>query len=209
MTKPSFVVPLSDLERGPRSIVFSLDEAWLRKTLAEAQATPIGAGTASVELSKSGRDVMVRGRAEARVSVACVVTLDPIEIELRPEIFLLLAPREPNESSGRRAPKRRGEAGPKGKKGRAEEDSDSELSAEDVAEDTFEGSQIELDSFFREFLLLELPLFPRRSDLPSPEGPAIAPPSAGPTESPVIDPRLKPLADLKRRISLKQDKSKE
>lgn len=207
MTKATFVVPLSDLERGPKSVVFTLDESWLRATLAEAGATPQGPGQASVELSKSGRDVMVRGRAEARVTMPCVVTLDPVPIELKPEIFLMLAPREPAADEGKRAGgKRRGEAGPKGKKGRADEESEVELSAEDAAQDTFEGSQIELDSFFREFLLLELPLFPRRSDLPSPEGPAIAPPSADAPEGATVDPRLRPLADLKRRLSQKKEK---
>jgi uncharacterized metal-binding protein YceD (DUF177 family) len=208
--KPSFVIPLSDIERGARSVDFTLDEAWLRAMLGEAGATPLGPGSASVELSMNGRQVMVRGRAEAKVTMPCVVSLDPIEIELKPEIFLMLSERQPSpgEASGRRGgPKRGGEAASKGRKPRAEDDSDTELSPEDAALDSFEGSQIELDSFFREFLLLELPLFPRRSDLPSPEGPAIAPPSAE-APSATIDPRLLPLADLKTRLSQK-NKSKE
>ena len=207
-----FVVPIADLERGPRTVTFTLDEAWLRQALEDTDATPRRAGSASVELSKSGRDVMVRGRVEAALSMPCVVTLDPLDVDVSPEIFLMLAPGatapagravkkagrgEPKEapSPGRASAGRR-----RGAKDECEEE-DEELDLSTAARDTFEGSQIELDPFFREFLLLELPLFPRRSDLPSPEGPAIGPPLVeSERQEPVIDPRLQPLAALRSRM---------
>jgi uncharacterized metal-binding protein YceD (DUF177 family) len=219
VTKALFVVPVADVERGPRTVTFTLDEAWLREALAGTEATPRRPGTATVELSKSGRDIMVRGRVEAALSMPCVVTLDPLDIDLNPEIFLMLAP-APAEPGGRAAkgdprdknragaahPAKDAEARGAATRKRAAKDEDEEGELLDplaAARDTFEGSQIELDSFFREFLLLELPMFPRRSDLPSSPGPAIGPRLVTPEadeQEPVIDPRLQPLAALRSRL---------
>ena len=221
MTKALFVVPVADVERGPRTVSFTLDEAWLRWALEGTEATPRRAGSATLELSKSGRDILVRGRAEAALSMPCVVTLDPLDIDLSPEIFLMLAPApsEPTAKTGKtaRSEKKRSVAGATGKeapseargtaarkRGAKEDDEEGELLDDSTAaRDTFEGSQIELDSFIREFLLLELPMFPRRSDLPSSQGPANGPrlvePESGEQE-PAIDPRLQPLAALRSRL---------
>jgi uncharacterized metal-binding protein YceD (DUF177 family) len=57
-----------------------------------------------------------------------------------------------------------------------------------------------LDSFVREFLLLELPMSVTRSDLPRADDPATAPPSGGPDEAEHIDPRLAPLAAIASRL---------
>ncbi|HKO48098.1 MAG TPA: DUF177 domain-containing protein [Polyangiaceae bacterium] len=212
MTKALFVVPVADVERGPRTVNFTLSEAWLREALEGTDATPRRAGSATLELSKSGRDIMVRGRAEAALSMPCVVTLDPLEIDLNPEIFLMLAPAatEPSGKSAKKRPPAAKEAPaePRGaasrKRGAQDEDEEAELlDATAAARDTYEGSQIELDSFIREFLLLELPMFPRRSDLPSSPGPAIGPRLVEPEsdeQEPVIDPRLQPLAALRSRL---------
>lgn len=198
---------------------FTLDEAWLREAFEGTEATPRRPGNATVELSKSGRDIMVRGRAEVAVTMPCVVTLDPLEIELNPEIFLMLAP-APSEPSGRggkgerkrsvggasgkQAPLEARSAAPRKQKAQDEDEEGELLDAVAAARDTFEGSQIELDSFFREFLLLELPMFPRRSDLPSPSEPAIGPrlvtPEPADEQEQVVDPRLQPLAALRSRL---------
>ena len=212
MTKAAFVVPVADLERAPRTVTFTLDDAWLRQALEGTEATPREAGTVTVELTKSGKDVMVRGRLQAALSMPCVVTLDPLDIDLSPEIFLMLAPAASDPSgkaAKKRAPASKDQApegrGAASRKRHAAEDEEEgeELEATAAARDTFEGSQIELDPFFREFLLLDLPMFPRRSDLPSTEGPAIGPrlvePESGEQE-PAIDPRLQPLAALRSRL---------
>ena len=76
----------------------------------------------------------------------------------------------------------------------------------DAAQDTFDGEQIVLDPFLREFILLELPMFPVRQDLPS--LPVEARASAPESETP-LDPRLAPLAELKDRLAQKQKQNKE
>jgi uncharacterized metal-binding protein YceD (DUF177 family) len=215
VSKPAFIVPVADLERGPKTVTFTLDEAWLQQALEDTDATPRRAGTVTVELSKNGRDVMVRGRLEAALSMPCVVTLDPVDVDVSPEIFLMLAP-GPSEAGARSAKQARRAAtpdagaaarngGPRKRKGGEEPEEEEELDDATAARDTYEGSQIELDPFFREFLVLELPMFPRRSDLPSTEGPAIgAPPSASAGQEPTIDPRLQPLAALRSRLREKE-----
>ena len=217
MTKASFVVPLADIERGPRTVTFTLDEAWLNAALEGTDATPRRGGSATVELSKSGKDVMIRGRVEAPLSMLCVVTLDPLDIDVSAELFLMLTPASSETSTkvarkGRVAPAKVGqdakdapaETRGAGSRKRAAKDEDEEgelLDEHAAARDTFEGSQIELDPFFREFIVLELPMFPRRSDLPLTEGPAIgAPPADSGEQEPAIDPRLQPLAALRSRM---------
>ena len=217
MTKASFVVPVADIERGPRTVTFTLDEAWLNQALEGTDATPRRAGSATVELAKSGKGVMIRGRAEAPLSMPCVVTLEPLDIDVSSEIFLMLAPATSEVNARVTKKGRSGAPGPTneakdaptegrgaGSRKRAAKDEDDEgelLDEHAAARDTFEGSQIELEPFFREFIVLELPMFPRRSDLPSSEGPAIgAPPAGSGEQEPALDPRLQPLAALRSRM---------
>jgi uncharacterized metal-binding protein YceD (DUF177 family) len=187
-----------------------------------------------VELSKSGRDVMVRGRLEAFVTMPCVVTLDPLDFDLKPDIFLMLAPAKESQHGGRgkrRAPQagqaagkvataatasagthskgtgRPGKPGNErpGKPGAGWSD-DPELTDTDAARDTFDGERVVLDDFVREFILLELPMYPRRSDLPQEESAAIAPASqSSGSASSSIDPRLLPLAELANRLREKKE----
>lgn len=210
MEKPSFVVRLADLERGPKEVTFKLSEEWLRAALSDAEAVPLEPGEASVELLKSEGLVVVRGRARVKITVPCVVTLDPVPLDLRPEIFLQLA-REHEPSRGRAGtkaephakkaahPQKSGKGGPDrpGKRGKDEP----ELSAEEAAYDTFKGEEIVLDDFFREFILLEIPPYPRRSDLPSAEESISSRPLADPdVEAKPLDPRLAPLLGLANRL---------
>jgi uncharacterized metal-binding protein YceD (DUF177 family) len=223
--KPSFVVRLADLERGTKEVTFTLSEGWLRHALSDAEAVPLGPGEANVELMKSGELVIVRGQAHAKITVPCVVTLDPVPLELRPDIFLQLA-REHEPHRGRPGGKAEGKHGggggvgappthakkappthaKKGGKNAPERagkrgKDDPELSAEEAAYDSFKGEEIVLDDFFREFLLLEIPPYPRRSDLPSPEESISFRPLESPeAEAKPLDPRLAPLLGLADRL---------
>jgi len=84
-------------------------------------------------------------------------------------------------------------------------DDGSELTPGDAARDHFEGDKIVLDEFLREFIVLELPMYPRRSDLPLDESPATGTPlppspSAGLSDQAPVDPRLLPLAEIRDRL---------
>jgi uncharacterized metal-binding protein YceD (DUF177 family) len=210
---PRLIVSVSDLDNGPKEASFTLPLAWLKEILEPAGATPGGDGTLSVELTKQGPDVMVRGRATFAITMPCVVTLEPVPFDLRPEIFLMLKPgkapdptkRPPKGAAPKVEPKAEQKA-PKRKKRPIGRELEDETSGEEGAPDTFVGDEVVLDEFVREFLLLELPLYPRRPDLPSAEESLVSRPLAGPTGEKPIDPRLEPLAKLAARLRGAADK---
>jgi len=196
-----FVVPIADLENGPKEVSFTLTEAWLRDVLEPAGASPRGAGSVTVELTKQGQEVMIRGSAAFGATLPCVVTLDPVAYDLRPEIFLMLKQGKRVDATRKLAGESKAEPRiPKKKRRPGGKDPDPELTDEETAVDTFEGDEVVLDEFIREFVLLELPLYPRRPDLPSPEESIVSPPLAGPTGESSIDPRLEPLAKIAERL---------
>ena len=211
MQTPSYVVRLADLERGPKHVTYTLSEEWLARELADASAVPLEPGTATLELMKTGPTVLVRGSARVKLTVPCVVTLDPVPLELAPDIFLQLI-REPEthdrgKGAGKSPAKTANAAKPKFAKAKNEGRSsrrgkdDPELTDEEAAYDTFKGEEIVLDPFLREFLLLEIPPYPRRSDLPSPEESLSSRPLEGPpAEDQPLDPRLAPLLGIKNRL---------
>jgi hypothetical protein len=129
--------------------------------------------------------------------------------ELVPEILVVLEPRSEPSPGGRRkkagparekAPTKAAPAPTREKKKRGRSDPDPELSEEDPTRDTFAGDDIALDELVREFILLEIPLNPRRSDLPSSEEGLSSRPLAGPDASRPVDPRLKPLQTMLERM---------
>ena len=202
-------------------MTWTVPRDWLVKALEGSDATPTADGNLSVELSTNGAEVVVRGHARVSVTMPCAVTLEPVPLSLEPDIFLLLAPALDAETivragrPGRRGARPGSASGPQGKdldrRGRARHRGWAEdplLSPDDAAQDRYDGEQVVLDGFLREFILLELPMNVRRSDLPNGEDAAIAPPSpadrAPPTTEKPVDPRLAPLAELASR--LRQDK---
>jgi uncharacterized metal-binding protein YceD (DUF177 family) len=227
MSRPELVVPVADLERGPKHVEFPLSEAWLRRALEGTDASVGAPGKLDVTLSKNGTDVLVRGMVHADLTMRCVVTLDPVPVAVRTEILLMLSPkssaaaegREPGTGGRRRATRsskekvtetaatsteRPGRA-KKPAKGEGHWDETPVLDDETAGRDTFDGHEVVLDDFAREFLILELPMFPRRSDLPT-DSAAANPPL--PADSQVggdkpLDPRLSPLAELKSRLEQK------
>lgn len=201
MSQGLFVVPLPDLERGPREIVWTLTEAWLGRTFDGSDATPSGEGRAEVKLTKQGRQVLVQGRLSAAVTVPDARSLDPIELALEPEIFLMLSPAPEAKSDAKGGKKRRRGAETGKKRGSGGWPEDPELTAETAGADTYQGEQVVLDEYFREFLLLDLPMVVRK-DLNSEPAPAIAPP---PSEARPLDPRLLPLAAIAERLRARKD----
>jgi uncharacterized protein len=202
LDKPHFVVPVADLGSSPRRMRWEISEDWLRWALTDTDATPrSGPGDLRVELTKNGQQVIVRGEARAAVSMSCVRTLDPVDIDLLPEIFLMLEPETPElRPRQRRKPQDLAGSGrPRKRKGPAWRDTPV-LSPEGAAQDTYDGEQIVLDPFVREFLLLELPMSPVRTTLPNDPEPARGDAVSSEGTSPPVDPRLMPLLAIKSRL---------
>ncbi len=215
-----YVVPVAELEDGPRSYGWDLPVAWLERALQETEATPRGGGRADVTLTLTGREVLVRGSVVAPLVMPCVVTLDPVPIDVTASLFLLLTPPPPPTHRGRRAPaetargttahrrakrqpERRARTSPRAASG--EETAwgdDATLSDAEAGRDLYDGEIVVLDGFLREAIMLELPMAPRRSDLPLEPVEATAHRSAASVAAsgPPLDPRLLPLAAVARRL---------
>lgn len=160
----------------------------------------------------TSRQVLIRGRAQAAVSMPCARTLEPVPFDLEAEIFLIFRPaaathgttKTPPGSGTKRAPRPNQVASPvAAPKKKTIHRPESELSEDDAAEDVYHGDHIELDDIVREFLLLELPMMPLRSDLRLEERPAIPPTPETPmggAATPTVDPRLRPLAEIASRL---------
>jgi uncharacterized protein len=211
-----FSVPLADLDYGDRDLEEEIPVEWLAASFSGTEATPRGPGRLDVTLSKTGREVMVRGHARAGVTMPCSRTLDPVQYDLRADVFLLLEPRTAGPAHSAKAAgkpsrpekKRSGKAGPGAAASRREREKDAELEESDAARDTYEGDRLVLDPFVREFLLLELPMVPLREDLRSDETPAIERPPEPSGQSSTregIDPRLAPLAAIASRLRDKKE----
>ncbi len=224
---PLFSVPLADLDYGERDIDDEIPREWLSRALDGSEATPREKpGRLTVTVSKSGREVMVRGKARAYVTMPCARTLDPVDFDLTADIFLMLGPPTgtaarpahpaPKPPAGAKRPAKgapsvsaSGNKKGKGARDRRKRDEDATLPDEEAARDTYEGDRVNLDPFVREFLLLELPMVPLREDLRSEESPAIErplePAPEGRQAQEAIDPRLAPLADIASRLRAKKE----
>jgi uncharacterized metal-binding protein YceD (DUF177 family) len=228
---PLFVIPVADLDYGDRDLDEPIPVEWLEKALSETEAVPRGIpGRLEVTVSKSGREVMVRGHARAGVTMPCARTLDPVAVDVQAEVFLLLrpgpapagAPPKPERSkrkaageaaapdaSPQAAVKQDPRRGPKRREKSREREDEKVLSETEAAEDTYDGEKVVLDAFIKEFLVLELPMFPLREDLRSEATPAIErPPEKAGEVRPgpeAIDPRLAPLAAIRSRLRDKKE----
>ncbi|HVU06006.1 MAG TPA: hypothetical protein VHE30_29855 [Polyangiaceae bacterium] len=227
---PLFKVPLADLEYGDKDLDEPIPVEWLRSAFEGTEAVPNGPGSLELTLSKSGREVMARGRARAEVTMPCARTLDPVVYPLESEVFLLLTPRSAAQPAARPERARKagaaarpgkpgsgekkgptgGKPGKPGKhgKGKDKDAEDALLSDSDAARDTYDGENVVLDPFIKEFLVLELPMFPLREDLRSEDTPAIERPPEpveGRSRGEALDPRLAPLADIAKRLREKKE----
>lgn len=218
MIDPQFSVPLVDLENGDKELECPIPNHWLEQILEGTDARARGSdGQLEVTLSKSGKQVMVRGRLSAPVEMDCARSLEPIPIDIEADVFLLLSPRPGSLGRGSKAlrtltasstqkgqisgnsarPAKAASASSARKARQADEDEGELLSEEEAATDYYSGEDVVLDGFIREFILLELPLFPLRSEAT----PHIAPPpELAESADQSIDPRLAPLAALRDRL---------
>jgi uncharacterized protein len=205
----TFVVPLADLERGPKHAVWVLDEKWLNAALEGADAQARGVGRVEVTLSKDGRQVLVKGTIDAALTMPCARTLEPVDVDVTSDMLLMLSPGPAPIPAAKKSRKSGGTAkvqdvanGKGEAKATGRLAKERYLSEEEAAQDHYSGDEIVLDTFIREFILLELPMVPLRSDLRGKDNPAIPGPPEEAQEGPgkQIDPRLAPLAEIAGRL---------
>jgi uncharacterized protein len=210
-----FAIPAVDIDAAGRSIEADLPVDWLDKQLAEVDVHATQPGFVSVRLSRSGNEIVVRGKTRVSLTAPCGRCLSPAKLDIEGELALLLqpartpAPEPPAaDARGRGAASATsatasspGKSPAKGKRAAKEKDlPEYEFSSEDADVDTYDGETIVLDDFVREAILLEMPIFPLCSE----DCPGIRPASSDDVDEgaePHVDPRLAPLGALRAALS--------
>lgn len=180
MTTHEFAIPVHDLDAAGRAFRLRIRPAWLRGALEGTDFQPSDEeGEIDVRLSKSGRDVVIRGRVHAALVVPCARCLEPARVPISEELTAL-AVLDAHGSAPR--------AG----------QSDHEQEPEDADSIPYDGETVVLDDLVRDVLLLGVPMIPLCSEACA--GISQAPSESGQHESlPAdIDPRLKPLLTAKK-----------
>ncbi len=203
---PLVSVSAHDIDAAGLALDAELPPPWLETELADAALTAATPGHLSARLSRSGNDIVVRGRIRASLTTPCARCLDPAPIPIDTELSLLLQPApspkpaakpkkmEPRPSGSGPSPRPSG-SGPHRQRDR---DDEYEFTSAEADVDTYDGETVILDPFVREAILLEVPNFPLCSEA----CPGIRP-AAGPAQeeaAPPLDPRLSPLGALRAKL---------
>jgi uncharacterized protein len=172
---PEFSIPIHDLDAGGREFRFPLRSTWLRGALEGTGVSPSDHdGEMTVRLSKSGNDVVVRGKLRGDLKVPCARCLEPATIPIDAELSALAV---------------------LGETGAGDEEDEHEVSEQEADMISYDGETVVLDDLVRDELLLGVPMIPLCSEA----CPGISPqPTRDPDADADIDPRLRPLLKLKK-----------
>jgi uncharacterized protein len=181
---PELTIPVHDLDAGGKEVHLPLARGWLAHALEGTEIAPgEGGGELDVRLSKSGTDVVIHGELRGELVVPCARCLEPAKVSVRESISALAVP----AAVLGKAP---GEASPAG------EDDDEEAGDDDDVI-PYDGDTLVLDDLVRDELVLAVPMIPLCSE--ACPGIRPAPPSeAGAHPTDTVDPRLRPLLELKK-----------
>ncbi|WP_437493136.1 DUF177 domain-containing protein [Sorangium sp. So ce1014] len=218
-------VSANDIDLSGTSLEMPLSTDWLNAELADVNVTSRAPGQLSARLSRTGNEIVVRGRVKASVAMPCARCLSPAAQDIDAELSLLLRPAPKAESHGHGHRRddaghghRRDDAGRNGatKPVVKTKEPEYEFSADEADVDTYDGETVVLDPFIREAILLEMPNFPLCSEACPGIGPAASREdreggsstlARGAVEedeaAPGLDPRLAPLSALREKLGQK------
>ncbi|MGK3963081.1 DUF177 domain-containing protein [Sorangium sp. So ce118] len=217
-----FAVSANDIDISGLSLDMSVPTDWLNAELADADVTGRAPGHLSARLSRTGNEIVVRGRVKAPVATPCARCLSPAPLDIDAELSLLLRPAPKAETHGPGHRHRRDDGGRNGA-AKAEpkvKEAEYEFTADEADVDTYDGETVVLDPFIREAILLEMPNFPLCSEACPGIGPAASREDrqggsstlvGGAVEedeaAPGLDPRLAPLSALREKLGQKPSAS--
>ena len=223
--QPIFAVSVHDIDAGGLARSFELPLSWLESTLGDTDVSATGPGHADVRLSRTGNDVIVRGKVRATLTQPCARCLRPTEASVEGELSLVLRParvevqpvkhahgahghgashahgasHKDAKDAGKRAGGKDAQRGNGSARRPREDEEEYEFSSEEADHDVYDGETVVLDEFLREALLLEVPSFPLCSE----DCPGIRPAArTAPQREEPMDPRLSPLRALKTKLML-------
>jgi uncharacterized metal-binding protein YceD (DUF177 family) len=193
----ALVIPIHQLDQCGKDYVFALDQLWLdhafEGTGVHGDASA-GAGAVEVHVQRNGREILVHGKARARLVAECGRCLKDLPLEVACDLAALYAPGDPIATRASEGALRRARE--------AEELDD--IDPDEPDRECYSGEEVVIDGLVRDYLLLELPMQPRCElgwQCPNLEVPADMRGKDGvhSAESPgagQIDPRLMPLMKL-------------
>lgn len=174
---PLLAIAAADIDASGRSIEADLPVAWLNEELADTEARASVPGHVSARLSRSGAEVVVRGRVHSMLDIPCARCLGPAKLDIDADLSLLLKPvpslasahekraeSKPSEGSAKKASKGqerqggaekdagaarkdRGSSGKKSSKGKGR--------GEDLPEYEFGSDEADLDAYDGELVVLD------------------------------------------------------
>jgi uncharacterized protein len=184
MVAHEFIVSSRDLDASGKRFRFVVRASWIRGALEDTDVQPSGSdGELDVRLSKSGRDVVVRGVLTAELCVACARCLKPAGIPVRESLSALVVPA--------------GSLSKDSAEDDAEDSSASEPTLDEADLIPYDGESVVLDQLVRDELLLSIPMIPLCSE----SCPGISPQTPPEPSAPGIDPRFRPLLRLKKSLT--------
>jgi len=184
----SLVIPIHNLDTHGKDFVFALDQAWLDGAFEGTGVRGDAAandGAVAVHAQRNGREILVHGKAHARLVTECGRCLKDLPVEVACDLAALYAP-----TAG-------------AVHGDQADDEELDVDPDQPDREFYSGEHVEIDELVRDYLLLELPMQPRCElgwscpNLDVPEhmrgGEGVHSESSGEGR---IDPRLMPLMKL-------------
>ena len=199
-------VSAHDIDTAGLAVETALPLAWLKEELADADLEGRAPGHFRGRLSRTGSEIIVRGKLQVELVTPCARCLEPANISVDAELSLLLRPapaeHHARPSGGAGAKGAKGEKSAKksnghGEKAAARDPEEYEFSSAEADVDTYDGETVVLDPFLREAILLEIPNFPLCSEA----CPGIGAAARAPEPEPSGDPRLRPLGALREKLA--------
>jgi uncharacterized protein len=200
---PLFALSAHDVDTAGSPVDGALPTAWLDKELEDAALTAERPGHVTARISRSGSDIVVRGKATADLTTPCARCLDPAHLHVEGELSLLLRPvaeaRAEAHVHGGHGNRHHANGDAKAAAKEKDRDDEYEFGGAEAEADVYDGETVVLDPFIREALLLEIPKFPLCSEACPGIRPADGRAPAEP--APAIDPRLAPLDALRKKLA--------
>jgi len=179
---PELVLQVQDIDDRGKDYDFELTTGWIEDALADTALRPDpakGPGRVHVHAQRNGREILVTGELDAGLVTPCARCLGDACLPVHTSVTALLVPGSASDLAQQ-----------------------PELSDEDLDRSYYEGHEIVLDELVREHLLLEVPMQHLCApDCKGIEIPARVRPPADLFGDGTTDPRLRPLQQLRAKLS--------
>ena len=142
----ALVIPIHNLDTHGKDYVFTLDQAWLDGAF---QGTGVHGdasahdGAVQVHAQRNGREILVHGKAHARLITECGRCLKDFPLEVACDLAALYTPSD---------------GSPRGHEDDEELD---DVDPDQPDREYYTGEQVAIDDLVRDYLLLEIPMQPR------------------------------------------------